>query len=566
MPNSASSTSPAAVEFNHTDLIDGGFFAENEKTFLSVVIATGRSGLLQDHDRSSKEKKVGLSNFEELPYEVVNQILEGLDISSLVTIASVNKYVRSLVQSVLDVKWTQQSIYSTRAVSQMYKIGTGKNFTLKNFLSALTSSSCSFCDRDPFAVSFCLMSCSRRCCYCELEGPHQQYLPVEMAAKYFGLPHQDMIRSEGFAQVPIPLPHQNIRSGAELRCGKTYNYVDIIRIKTALVLAARKYRGMFNAKARVSRCVQKQDVVFKRYPHRATETICPGFAESVRSSWAELRVNRHMLKRLLLTSLPYMKSTISPFVFEPGFKCQGCIRKCIYEGNPMYLHTQHWIGGMVYLYNTFINHLSKCPAAKLIHAGRCLSYQAEFELFHSLREKKMAYWPKEDQAPEEVRSFTRVWPRSVDWTAQRFRFWHRTCMDRIIELGELDLNSRRLLDESRRRLESKDRSVRRIFVFKGRAKKCTTSQQQANNDVQGKRDVHVPSRLFESLSRPVDGEAIKSVVLQDRIDTLPRWLLPPNEKLMEKSHAAAQILSDLPDWPRCEFMTFTSGKHLIEET
>jgi hypothetical protein len=75
-----------------------------------------------------------LSHFERLPYEMMLSVLELLEMSSLVTVASANSYVRALVETIQDVSKIQKSVYSARAIGRMHTTGTAKHFRLKDFM------------------------------------------------------------------------------------------------------------------------------------------------------------------------------------------------------------------------------------------------------------------------------------------------------------------------------------------------------------------------------------------------------------------------------------------------
>jgi F-box domain len=83
-----------AAEFDLTNLIEEGFYAENEKSILSAVIATRMcSEPLKRGGRRRLKMGEPLSHLEQLPYEIVMSVLEQIDISSLVAMASVNTHV-----------------------------------------------------------------------------------------------------------------------------------------------------------------------------------------------------------------------------------------------------------------------------------------------------------------------------------------------------------------------------------------------------------------------------------------------------------------------------------------
>lgn len=186
------------AEFDHTTLIEEGFYAENEKSFLSAVNATRIcSEPLKRGVCRRLESGEPLSHLEQLPYEIVMSVLEQINISSLVAVASVNTHVRNFVQALPDLTKIQRSIYSSRAISRMYTTGTAKNFNLKHFMQVFSSSSRGvFNEGDKFAVTFCLMRCYRVCQDFRVLGPHQRCLPTEMAIECFGLEYQEMVHSK----------------------------------------------------------------------------------------------------------------------------------------------------------------------------------------------------------------------------------------------------------------------------------------------------------------------------------------------------------------------------------
>jgi F-box domain len=125
-----------------------------------------------------QEGELKKSSFERLPYEILMLVFEHLEIANLVTIASVNTYVRGLVQGLADVKKVQHNIYAARAVSRMYTMGTGQFFSLKDFIAPFSSWTYGRCGaHDGFAVRFSLMWCRQICRRTCQSGA----IPVEMA-------------------------------------------------------------------------------------------------------------------------------------------------------------------------------------------------------------------------------------------------------------------------------------------------------------------------------------------------------------------------------------------------
>ncbi len=178
------------AHFDHTSIRGGEFFAENEKAFLSAVSCSSISRL---------------SRLEQLPYEVMLLVLEGLDIASLVMVASVNIHVRGLSQGRPDIQKVQQNICAARAISRTYKIGTARSFSLKDFMEALTSWKCALCRRRvEFAVGFCLMWCGRICASCRSPRPDAICLPVDMAVLCCGVDREHLTCQKGFACLAMP--------------------------------------------------------------------------------------------------------------------------------------------------------------------------------------------------------------------------------------------------------------------------------------------------------------------------------------------------------------------------
>lgn len=574
---SDSTLPPAVVEFDHTNLLDGGFFAENEKTFLSAVSAStgSRSSqqCLSQQGRSVETRATPSSRFEQVPYEMMLSVLELLDISSLVTLASVNTYVRTLIQRLPDIVKIQQSIYSARAISRMYTTGTANNFRLKHFMQAFMSSECGICnDSRDFAVSFCPMLGCRICRGCQHNGSHQRYIPAEMAVDCLGLNEQDMMCSGGFARIPI-----QFFSEGEACCGQTGPLAKTRRInaifhRSAVAMAIHKYAeygGMLYVKLLANDYLLKRHIGFGHEPHAADNWIFPGFADAVRRRWKALGVCSHKLKRMLFTSLPYLDPKSYPLRIELGIRCQGCIRDMVYKHCVLPYSRDVWVDIEVHSNETFRDHSYTCSSAQSINKGVCLTFQAEAKLINNLIEKKEAFWPQEEkeafwpqenQAPVLVEDLTRFCPSNVRWTAKRFRAWFSKSMQRIIDIGQRDLECKRKLAEFARIYNERSsilyatdsKSSNRIkFNFTDEPSEVTNTPSKLTHRTRVTLTPCRKSGLWETGGRSKLEqrliEQISAISVQEDLENMSPWRVLPEQQHVQKTGT-----------------TFVSGERLSE--
>lgn len=566
----------AGVEFDHTDLVDGGFFAENENFFLCAVsVPRTRSKPSKLGGRDGEKRRGPTNRFEQLPYEIMWSVLERLDISSLVQVASVNKCLRALVQSLPDVKKIQRSIYSARAISRMYTTGTAKHFTVKQFVQgAFTSVVCGFCDRGIFGIAFCLVSCRRVCRDCQMRHPDHRYLPAEMAMQCFGLEYQEMTRSGGLARSPIPSSFR--RATYHDRVGIpnfSYQRIDVTFLPAVIDTAVTKYEkygGMLYVKFLVNDYLLKNDIDLEQSGDTLADRVFPGLEEGIRAYWEWVGVDEQIPKRLLMTSLPFLRPKTHPSILELGIRCEGCIRNAFYRNHLAFSSYEGglWVDVEVRLKDEFSRHFTTCSTAQYINKGYFLSLRAEFMLIEILLQTRATYWPQEAQTPEEVKNFTRIWPARSDWTAKKFRYWHAKCLERMIDIGERQSKCKQQMAEFSKALESKGSSLSDlIFGFTGGARlkaivgygRAATFRREEASDIQRRR------KGFRRTSRRINHRDFVPLVLQDCINNSPPWLLPLNVQESGPSEMPLQRKPIFSDRPRCEETMFKSGNDQIVE-
>jgi hypothetical protein len=556
---SNASNSKAAAAFDHSIYIFGDIHAKNENTFLNAVdvseICTGAS--------QSGHQIAGESLFEKLPLELIVQVFEQLDISSLVSIASTNLRVRGFVQGLPDLQKIQQNLYASRAISRMYTLETARLFTLKDFMKAFTSWSCNKCNnRTDFAVSFDLMSCERYCHMCYLSSRETDTLPVEMAAQLLQLDHQEIVDHVGVSHLPIPSMFQRRSCCGHLRRTGIFRLVQVTSLALAVRQAKLKYAksgGPQHLQTTVATYLRKYNIEPPSGGLLVGGIKFPGLEKAIEAYWSLLGVVPTMPKQLILCTLPYLEPKSNPTRVEPGLWCEGCgWDRGVMHGFDLKLQ-RYREPREIYTKETFCRHLKTCQNALNIEEGIILPLSEEFRLIEELRLKVMEYWPRASEAPQEFQRFLHVWYSHRKWRAAVVRGCHARAMRRIIELGELDKECKRKLADSTREFSEKcdnapisstTSSKRVTFDFTiqcpgGPTFNSTTEPRRAttgpirstprtrtkptfrrNPDIWGTGRSESERSLIEQIS---------AISVQDDVENLPSWRVLPKPERDEKS-------------------------------
>ncbi|ERF70576.1 hypothetical protein EPUS_07873 [Endocarpon pusillum Z07020] len=560
-------TFQVTASFNHGNFPDGQFFLENENTFLTAVDVSKYSQSPLWPNLLTRTL-MPLNNFERLPLELTTLIMEYLDISSLVAMASVNLRMRKLVQELPAVKKIQQNVYAARAVNRMYTSGTAKFFSLTYFMAKFTSWICTLCQRREFAVVFCLLLCRRLCRTCYGLWNFCPPLPVTMAMECFQLDHEEITCKMGSALMPIPPSAQRQSCCGQLRRPGWYPRVEVVSIAAAADIARSKYNivgGLDYLHDLVSNYLMEHNIDSHRNALRDImlwDKSFPGLLEAIRTYWSLLGVDPNIQSDLLFTTLPYLHPRRTPLKVESGFWCVGCQRdlvlKCAF--NP--IRTPNYGGLAVYVREAFPKHLSTCHTARQIKKGILLPPFEEYKLTRHLFLKRMEYWPKGYRCPSEVIRLYHRRPGDRNWTATQFREWHAESLRRIIELGERDRQCRAQLADFKHHFDEKCRLSSGISTSHT---VCKLTVGAGNPQSHGKTGEIGFDRGLHADSGRSDAEKSSPPMLQKHDDNMSRSRSSRTAELAEDSPKSSS--TTIPhDETRSDDMTSTSGRCQVSET
>ncbi|KAF5697249.1 hypothetical protein FMUND_15481 [Fusarium mundagurra] len=123
----------------------------------------------------------GLSVFDKLPSDVVNNILVRLDIESFRAFRNVNAKAHSITEATLDCK--DVMVHGSAALVNIARTGLGRHVTIGEIHLALTSSKCGFCEEyGPFLF---LPTCTRVCHECLCTTPRTAMIGTEEILPYY---------------------------------------------------------------------------------------------------------------------------------------------------------------------------------------------------------------------------------------------------------------------------------------------------------------------------------------------------------------------------------------------
>ncbi|KAF7510638.1 hypothetical protein GJ744_006250 [Endocarpon pusillum] len=396
---------------------------------------------------------------ERLPSEILLTILEMVDISSLVAVASTNSNIRHYVRSMPHIAKILQEPHASNAIARMLSAGTARNFQIRAFMKAWASSSCDLCpssqksETDAFATEICLLRCCRVCRVCETQERSIFFLPLSMASECFEMEIRDDMH-EGTAQAHVFWTSQWIygTGGSAAKQGR-YKTVKVISTDVLMRMVIAKYSAIPCRKG-VMKYIR--DLVHKYMRVRnisgasvihvqiAKALSIRGFGTAVEKAWEEMGLRFKTAKRSLIASLPYLESERSPIAVDRGFTCEGCFRKerldrkSILQRYPR--SSRVWLRGQV------MNHFTKCATAQAIAAGDYLTIKVETKLLSELRSKACLYWRELDSIPQTVRRLVFTRPGECNRTAHKFMLWHQKSLEYVTEEGEDAVRRRERMD------------------------------------------------------------------------------------------------------------------------
>ena len=523
--------------FNPQHLPEGQFFLENEDTFLTAIDVS-KSSQWSPQSNLLTRTVMPLNSFEQLPCELSALIMEHLDISSLVAMASVSLRIRRLVQGLPAVKKIQQNVYAARAVSRMYTSGTAKFFDLTDFMEKYTSWTCTLCHRHEFAVIFCLLLCRRLCRFCYSLWNFCPPLPITMAMRCFRLNHQEITCGIGFALMPIPPSAQRESCCGQLRRPGRYPRVEVVSLAAAAHIARSKYEnvgGLDYLRVLVSNYLMEHNI--DPY-HTVSGHIMlwdkrfPGLLEAIRTSWSLLGVNPNIQSNVLFSTLPYLHPRRTPVKIESGIWCFGCQRnlgiKCGFNS----IRKMDCGGLAVHIREAFPKHFSICHTARQIKKGVFLPLFEEYKLTRVLFLKRMEYWPKGYRPPSEVVKLYHRRPGDKNWTAAKFREWHAEGLRRIIELGERDRQCRAQLADFIHYFDEKCRLSSEIST---NHTMCKLTEEAGNLQSHGRTGKTGHDRELNADSGWSDREKTSPLMLQKHDDGMSCSRTPRTAELAEHS-------------------------------
>jgi hypothetical protein len=561
----AGSGMEAAADFSHENRPFGSFYQENEKTFLSAVECAKRC--CEPERRGDGLEEVNSNElagcFKALPCEIMLLVLEQLDLATLVATASVNTYMRGLVQGMADVRKIQQSVYSARALSRMYTTGTARYFSLPNFMKALTSPGCGICDRQSeFAVYFCMMRCCRICRLCRVSSAsYIPYLPVELAKRIFDVDDRDISGVEPSARILVPPSAQHgdcpVHSTS---CGDgEWRSVDIVHAEHAFEMAMYKHRNngaSMHIKMLVNDYLVERRVEFRSARRQEDDIIFPGFTKGVQEYWRFLGICGEFPKHMLMTTLPYLHPRTHPAKFDPGLWCEGCMRDVVVNRHSTGDKARYPGGLPTHLENAFPDHARHCKTAQDISKGVFLKISVEWKLLGAVRREKSSYWPERAQVPLDLRAAPVTHPAAErNKTAQQFREWYVRTMQRIVDLGEKDVLCRRRLAIVTQQLNAKVGH----FPTPGSGVEKGTADDNSVGTVTKTTKFGSRSEFPRGRCRTSYSKKVKPMDLRRHLSNMPSWLRSTKSTRVMQLQSQVRTKSERLDWLYCEPVGFKAG-------
>jgi hypothetical protein len=329
------------------------------------------------------------SRLESLPNELILNIVNFLDIASLMRFAATNSCLRHLVMDMPQVQLVKSHATTILALSRMLRAGTAKHFTLHHFVDTLSTSSCSICeDHATFAPWICLIDCQRICGKCIQLDQSSIRLQQSMAMKCFGIIQDDMMGKMGTASAilhpqilpPVPQP----RNQALVRHSSKVN---IISLRSMLNLSLKKHAITGGAKY-VKKLIE--DYIWEHDPEllssgkrTAITNACDvmGLSDVIQKEWNKQVPSQDWV---LTAYVPYIYPGMFPLRFETGVLCEGCQRDAFHAGSPLARSAARRAAEDAYLPSQYQVHFEMCETAWSISNGNRLKMLDENSLRDSM--------------------------------------------------------------------------------------------------------------------------------------------------------------------------------------
>jgi len=358
--------------------------AASSKTFLRAVSETSTS---------EARLAISKSRFESLPNEIMLKIVGYLDIANLVKFAACNSELRSFVLAIPHVQIVKSQLATSLALARMLRVGSGKHFTLQDFVDTVASSKCVACGNpNTFAPWICLLLCERVCGKCIRFDRKTIRLPHNVAFRCFQVSLKEMDEGPGTALAVLQPRRRSVEFespvGTDMlqRWGRNRN-LDIISLRCALKLSLKKHAksgGASHVKMLVENYVMEHGPDFRFLGE--TTTIAPGchvrgLIKVIEKEWGSQKVSPDWA---FMAYVPRLHAKVFPVHFDTGLLCEGCERVASLSRQDRTVSAADRAAEDAYLPEQYDRHFEQCAMARSIAKGERLKISEQEALQEKL--------------------------------------------------------------------------------------------------------------------------------------------------------------------------------------
>ena len=303
---------------------------------------------------ADKGSHPSIGTFDLLPFEIVQQLVQDLDLESVLTFRQVNSRSKAIVESLLS--YQRLKAYVPNAFPVLLLTGLQRFFSLRQLFGALRTEKCDGCGE--FGPFLFWPTCSRRCYTCLSHDDSLRVISASAAKACYGLSTKDLRK---LPTLQVLAEKRGDGEDANLGRGRRRNLVSEEQV---VALGIAKYGTRANMKDFVNGLFQEK---MTAYNQRKLKWDNGGATRGRRPQKPRSLTNDFDSRGMRSYPFPFLDSRDKSV--HHGISCKGCQKN--YRTSPRSDAAARRKKDTAFSESGFLKHFKECAEAQLIWMQWC---------------------------------------------------------------------------------------------------------------------------------------------------------------------------------------------------